>query len=244
MSAARSSIFRIEAWGDPVGVGASGAVYCTLQGVAKQNKPNEPFLVANEFICGRLALMLGLPVPPTIIVQAADASLAHVMLRFGKAGERPPPANVSALVTREPELAGAMIAFDVWIGNTDRHNGNFAYEPDLIPLTLFDHSHALFGPGADGINRLKSSRDAPAFGSCLANEVTTVDHVGKWAGRIDAMHAEAIHRVCAEVRDLGGLTAEAHSAAVDFLVHRKGKVFDMLRSTPAALPKVQQWVLA
>ena len=43
---------------------ASAARYCTMTGIAKVAATNQPYVVANELICGRLGLMLGLPIPP------------------------------------------------------------------------------------------------------------------------------------------------------------------------------------
>jgi hypothetical protein len=77
-------VFEIDAWGDPVGEGISGARYCTLGGVAKINGPNSQLGVANEYICGRLALVLGLPVPVGEVVRTPDGEIAYVALRPGR----------------------------------------------------------------------------------------------------------------------------------------------------------------
>jgi hypothetical protein len=95
-------IFSVDAWGDPVGSGATAPRCCTLGGVAKQNSEALPHVVANEFICGRLGLMLGLPVPPGTIVATDAGEPAYVSLRFGKQGERPPPAVLADVWDEEP----------------------------------------------------------------------------------------------------------------------------------------------
>lgn len=118
--------YEIDAWGDPL-PGASAPRYCTLSGIAKLNSASAPYAVANEFICGRLGLMVGLPVPPGVVVTADDGRLAYVSLRFGPKGQRPPPTIPEHLVEDKPSVAAGIIAFDCWIGNEDRHQENVAY---------------------------------------------------------------------------------------------------------------------
>lgn len=50
-------VYRVKVWGEPVGIGASDARYCTVDGVVKVNTPERPFLVANEYACARLGAM-------------------------------------------------------------------------------------------------------------------------------------------------------------------------------------------
>jgi hypothetical protein len=83
--------YEVDAWGDPVGEGASGALYCTLGGVAKTNTPSVPYAVANEYICGRLGLSIGLSIPPGVILHTDNGEPAYVCLHFGHKGEKPPP---------------------------------------------------------------------------------------------------------------------------------------------------------
>src|SRR5690606_21470959 len=61
--------YKIADWGDPVGEGVSGSRYINVTGVAKTNVRGEPHIVANEYICARLAAAVGLPVPPGFLVK-------------------------------------------------------------------------------------------------------------------------------------------------------------------------------
>lgn len=87
-------VYVVDAWGDPVGVGSNGARWCTIGAIAKTNAAGRPFLVANEFICNRLAMMLGLPTPPGVIARSDNGEACFVALRFGRHSEVPPPANL------------------------------------------------------------------------------------------------------------------------------------------------------
>jgi hypothetical protein len=133
--------------GDLVAHTAAAPRYCTISGVAKSNSGNAPYAVANEFICGRLGLMIGLPIPPGMVARTDDGNLAYISLRFGPKGELSPPVIPEHLVEDNPSIAAGINAFDCWIGNEDRHPGNVAYVrgQSQRPATVFDHSHALLG---------------------------------------------------------------------------------------------------
>src|SRR5258707_6897182 len=143
-----TGIFEIDAWGDSLGAGATAPRYCTLGGVAKLNPVGgSAYIVAAEYICARLALLIGLPVPPGIAIRTKDGQMGYISLRFGPKGERPPPVIAEHLVEDRPELAAALVAFDGWVANDDRHDQNIAYIRGKLPLVVYDHSHALVGKG-------------------------------------------------------------------------------------------------
>ncbi len=157
--------YAVDAFGESLD-GTAGARACTIHGVIKQNTPGAPHLVANEFICGRLAAAMGLPVPPGGIVKLDDDSLAYVSLRFGLNGEQPPPAYADELVADLPDLALRIVAFDCWVANRDRHEGNLTYERRAIPPMVFDHEKALMG--GIGPDRLDGAKGEAILNGCLA----------------------------------------------------------------------------
>src|SRR4051812_15115751 len=95
------SFYSIDVLGGPLD-GTAGAMECTAHGIFKTNSPGSELLVANEFICGRLAMMMGLPVPPGGIVKIDDGSLGYLGMRFGLHGEDPAPANAEAFAQDFP----------------------------------------------------------------------------------------------------------------------------------------------
>src|SRR5690348_11554661 len=116
-----------------------------MSGVAKVAAPSQLYVVPNEFICGRLGLIMGLPVPPGVVVRADSGDLAYVALRFGQKGEKLPPVIPEHVVEDNPSVAAGVVAFDCWVGNRDRHTQNLAYSRAVRNMHIFDHSHALLG---------------------------------------------------------------------------------------------------
>jgi hypothetical protein len=79
-----------------------------VEGVAKVNSAPNSYTVANEYICGRLALSIGLPAPPGVIVRAQNGSLAYLSLRFDD-GVRPPPVIGKDLADDHPHVASGVV---------------------------------------------------------------------------------------------------------------------------------------
>lgn len=232
--------FEVDAWGEAVGDGATRSHYCTLGAVAKVSGPESELAAPNEFICGRLALLIGLPVPPGVLVTTDAGGAAYVALRFGRKGERPPPVIPADLVADEPSLSAGIVAFDYWVANQDRHAGNLAYEREGVPPAAFDHERALLGLSRAGaLQRLTDIDDQRStFGGCLGALLRDGTHLVDWAHRIERLPAEAITATCAEAARDGHLGEELGSAAARFLVGRRSLVIDMLRTT---LPGVTSW---
>ena len=235
--------YAVDVWGERLGHGtAADPRWCTLTGVAKTNVAAAPYAVANEFICGRLGFMIGLPIPPGVIVVSDDNQLAYVCLRFGLKGERPPPAIPNELAADNPSIAAGVIAFDVWIGNGDRHNGNIAYSRGLLPVVVFDHSHALLGYAAgQGVKTLADNVDQPLLAGCLLPHIESGAAIRRWTDRIGALHDDLIAEVCNCLVRPGGLTKDEADAAASFLCKRKVGLYDRIKGAQAALPKVKDW---
>lgn len=237
--------YEVDAWGEQL-PGASAPQRCTLSGVAKRNSVGAPYAVPNEFICGRLGLLVGLPIPPGVVMTADDGKLAYISLRFGPKGERPPPVNAQQLVEDKPYIAAGIVAFDCWIGNPDRHQENLAYvrgEPK-IPVTIFDHSHALLGHQAGmAAQQLQANKDEPLILGILPQHVQSSGEFRDWASRISAVSPELIRDVCDTVVHKDGITVEERDAVVDFLIHRKDRVLEKIRGAKGAMPNVDQWEL-
>jgi hypothetical protein len=110
-----------------------------LQWRAKKATPGQPYIVANELVCGRIAGVLLLPCPPGALMQK-DADTYFFSLDFNIAGQALPPASASEIVAKFPRLAWGIIVFDVFVMNSDRHPGNIAYDTSTDQVQIFDHS--------------------------------------------------------------------------------------------------------
>jgi hypothetical protein len=184
--------------------------------------------------------MIGLPVPPGILVKTDLGEPAYVCLRFGRAGETPPPANAEELVEDNPRIAAGVVAFDAWVGNTDRHRGNIAYSRGLLPLTIFDHSHALLGPiKGGGVTMVKHRAEQPCTGyGCLDKFVKVATDLSFWAERIRSFPDDIVADVCNAVQQVAAATPDEIDAALQFLLNRKKKLYELMKSKPEHLPGV------
>lgn len=239
-----SYIFEIDTWGENFVDSAAAPHYCTLGGIAKANEPPDaPNVVFNEFVCARLAAMLGLPVPPGVLAKRDDGTLVFVSLRVGKKGDRPPPVIPARLIADHPDVAAGVVAFDCWVYNDDRHDENVAYLPTLGPPVVFDHDHALLGEMPTTPDELLARRDTPCVERCLPPEIESEEHFVPWCDQIAALDEGRIRGVCSLAAAAGVTTPELATAAGDFLVYRKDKVRGMLRASSDAFPKIQWSVL-
>jgi hypothetical protein len=237
--------YEIDAWGEQL-TGDSAPQRCTLSGVAKRNSPKAPYAVPSEFICSRLALLIGLPVPPGAVVTADDGNLAYVSLRFGPKVGSPPPLDAREFVEDNPSTAAGVIAFDCWVGNPDRHEHNLAYVRGewKVPVTVFDHSHALLGVRAGAaVQQLCTTLDEPVISGILRQHITSSTEFEYWANRIGAVPVELIRDICQTVVHPDGITADECTAVTEFLIHRKDRILEMIQSSKGRMPNVRQWEL-
>ncbi len=237
--------YEIDAWGEQL-TGDSAPQRCTLSGVAKRNSTKAPYAVPNEFICGRLGLLTGLPVPPGTVVTADDGKLAYVSLRFGPKEEPPPPLDPQEFVEDNPSTAAGVVAFDCWIGNPDRHEHNLAYVrgESRVPVMVFDHSHALLGVQVGAaVHQLRTTIDEPLISGILRQHITSSTEFEYWANRIGAVSSELIRDICQTVVHPGGITADECTAVTKFLIYRKRRVLKMIRGSRVRLPNIRQWEL-
>lgn len=119
---------------------------------------------ACELICGQLAELVGAPAPTSALLELTQDLLdAEPRLRF-EDGSRPqsglavgtryvgdfdaPPTEWSARLglVADADLGG-IVVFDTWLGVTDRHPGNYAFnwESGEIRLASIDFASALQG---------------------------------------------------------------------------------------------------
>jgi HipA-like protein len=220
------NIYSVVAWGNPVGQGATGTYYVELAGYAKRNSPEQPYLVANEYVASRIGQLLGLPVPPGAIIEGQQAGeRGWVTLAFADSKDRLPPINPSEVVRDLPSLAAGVFVFDLLIANTDRHTGNLSYLPSKRRLDVFDHSHALFGNQLSQIpahlNGLLD--DFAVYGHCLLGLLSRPNDI---IGRVEDAQKRVgevfLREICREVGAAGvGVDPGEATRLYGFLMHRR-----------------------
>lgn len=131
----------------------------------KQN-PEGPRVLANEFVCSKLAKLLDLPVPTPAIISVEKRFIedfgnqisAHVGedikpgYHFGtqKIDKVFPIENADMLKSAQNKfIIPEILLFDHWIGNSDRESnkGNLLFNFGKMEIAVIDHTHAFeLGP--------------------------------------------------------------------------------------------------
>ena len=139
-----SAVVRLERELNPVGDGATGAVFVAVRAVGKRDSQTFPHVVTNEIVCSRLASALALPCPPGCLTTSATrGDLLFASMDFNLAGENLPPARAASVLAQHPIDSAGIVLFDAWVMNYDRHSRNLALDGVSGRLSMFDHSHAL-----------------------------------------------------------------------------------------------------
>jgi hypothetical protein len=219
--------------------------YCSINGVLKLNLDSSDHRVANEFICGRLASFLGLPVPPGTIIKTKDNKTGYASLRFGSEGERPPPVIPKHLAADHPHLVAGIVVFDCWIANPDRHNKNLAYSRKTKqPPVVFDHDQALFGL-SDTHDRLAEKLNESFVSDCLGEYITSSESFRPWVKRVEAIQNETIQEICEAATVAGSLNPVTQENAQNFLIQRRDTLRDLLQKAKETglLPNLKEFAL-
>lgn len=231
--------YRVVAFGQQVGIGVAGSFWTTISAVAKCNGPNAPYCLPNEWICTEIGRFLCLPVPPAGIIHVPQANPPNwfASLDFNLTGNTLPPVDPIRCADQLAELSTGLLLFDILVANCDRHRKNFSVDFLASPpaMSVFDHSHALFGyVEGQGTLRLNDLRDrlGVSGGShtrgnrhCLLDAIATDRHFLTWLDRISALPDFLIQHLCHDAVGLGITGGEA-DMAIAFLKHRR----DNLRS--------------
>ena len=221
------AIFEALTWGPWVDQGDSAPRYCTIGGVAKANNADNPYRAANEYVAAELGRIIGLPAVPGVVVSNNELS-GFVSLRFGSKGEKPPPAIPELFAHEQPDLAAGLVVFDCWIGNTDRHEENFAYSVTNKRTHIFDHDRALLS--AMGLRRLELHRDEHGLDyHTVAHALESGAKFASWVEAVSRVTQRTIELVVRELQEHGLLTEVERTALIDFLLHRRGRIAEMLQ---------------
>jgi hypothetical protein len=254
--------YKIAYVGKAVGTGITDSYWMTVDAVGKNNSKSE-YSIANEFIACEVGRFLRLPIPPgALIREARSEAIWYASLNFNVEGEELPFVDANYCVKELPDLSTGLLVFDTFIANTDRHRGNLTLDKSLQPptMSIFDHSHTLFG-GRVGVEvelgkpRLESLREnlvisgnfdtkgvARGNRHCLLDWISTSAYFDKWIERIESIPDFFIEEVCVEAIGLG--IDETESCAVrDFLVYRREQLRDIIKRNEGEFRSIRQWEL-
>lgn len=147
----------------------------------------------------------------------------------------PDDLNVEALYRNHDELCAAILVFDIFIANCDRHAGNIkvdkASDPTLV--RVFDHERSLFYiDKGRGRSRLKECEDRLGVTDgdqsrdewhCLVEVVKSAQHILTWADRVRDIPDWFLKRVVEDVRKLPLVDSEVEDV-LSFLTERQKKI--------------------
>jgi len=227
--------YKIADWGDPVGEGVSDARLISVSGVAKTSKATEPNIVANEYVCARLAAAVGLPIPPGFLVKE-DGTSWFVSLNFNLSGEKLPPIIPRLLVARKPELCAGILLFDAWILNPDRHAKNLMHYEKTDAVQVFDHSRALMPTDLPQQQYATSMVNSPAIGAhCLAPVIADGSTFTHWHQRIMAVAEHQITDALNEAAEVGLEPANVNFFR-DYLLDRRTRLPNIVAANTSVFP--------
>ena len=108
------------------------------------------FLPASEFLCYRMAAACGLPVPFSALIEKTPGGEIGFGSRFEGGIEDPARLSTHEQLSMFRDSKGpisAILALDYFVGNDDRHKGNFIFRRNFkdkwVPLAI-DYSRALY----------------------------------------------------------------------------------------------------
>lgn len=194
-----------------------------------------PYIVANELICNLLARAILLPTPPGFIVDNEGVPY-FTSLDFNLSGDALPPIVPSQVVAAKPNLAAAVVLFDVWIYNTDRHPNNLHFDTKTKDLEVFDHSHALLSDGE--IDFLRDRKDTLGFDyHCLSEDILDINPMKEWANRIREIPEFYIREVINSAVRVG-FPEEFTEECAEMLIARRENLLQLIVDNQAFFPKV------
>jgi hypothetical protein len=210
-------VFRAMEWRDPIMGTAEDPYFVTLDAVGKKNEEGTASVPA-EFLCNRIALMVGLPVPPGALVKATDGSVAFVSLRFGSLKELPAPAVPAEFARDNPGIAAGISVFDLLVLNHDRNPGNLGYIKGAQPAVMIDHGRAL--GASDRFASLSANSNGLVKRHCLKDHLTSDDDLQRWIGRLQRVDIDVLKEHTHALVGLHLVTAIEGRGILEFLRFR------------------------
>lgn len=215
-----------------------------VAGVAKAAALGACYVVPNEIICGTLARSLGLPVPPGCLVMTEDTperlgTLHYVSLDFNLGGRPLAPADVPAFVAHDESLASALVVFDAWVLNGDRHAHNIFFDPATTQTVIFDYGDALFGTQPRGVRHLEAQRGRLNVAKhVVPPHLTRLGGLKRGIERVQALPRFVVEDAVAAAVG-AGLTEEEATLGADFLVERAQRLPELLKREQARFTRIR-----
>jgi len=215
--------------------GITSPAACTLDATLKFDSQESPHCVYNEHVALRLAQTLHIPVADGALTNTG-AGHAYASLQIDSPGLMLPDmlkSQIPDIARSYEEQVGALVAFDIFIGNWDRGRNIKASvtTPHIRVFRAFDHEHALLGIEGDpaqSINRLRG-------GDLIVSNHPFYDHVSslylvRWVDRIRKIPDQYIQECCNLWRDFRAVAASFQKELGHALCKRKILLPDIIQN--------------
>lgn len=203
-----------------------------------------PYIPANELIAAELANAADIPVLPWQFIQLPSGDLGWGSLRVDTADFANMGPTIFASLD-EPDMISAVAVFDLWIGNTDRHNGNLLGRRNRrgggYSLLANDHSHALVREMFDPTQLYQHYQSIPMNAYFRSNvlraNVTLCDHFKETLELIESLDESDIRSIVEGVPD-NWMSGSIRKAVADFLIGRAQNLRTLLNQALVLFPQM------
>jgi hypothetical protein len=216
------------------------AIHIGVAGIAKQACNLSPFVIVNELVCSYLSRAIILPSPPGFIIEN-EGSPHYVSMNFNLAEQRLPPVDPPQLVELQPHFSAGVLAFDIWVLNSDRHDENLSHFVAAGKAQAFDHGHCFFN-GSDSNEAhqyLENNRNSLGIdGHCLLPYLDRLDFMIDWIYRIEQVPDFYIREVVMSTVVLGLPQTEV-DYCIDYLCQRRDTLRQLVMANRNSFPAIQ-----
>jgi hypothetical protein len=233
-----------------VGDGATNARYVLAENnteylIKGPSLVDIPTVAANEWIAAELADKLGLPSLDHRFVQLGD-DLFFASTYMHKPSFAPAITKDLLRRCRNADRVYAVVVFDAWLCNLDRHAGNLIVRrvkkgEDERRMLLNDHSHLLVSPHIPTLDLLRSRLDS------LPGAYVRLPFIRDWIQRpelvrdaLKAVESLSNDQITAVVRSTPEplLAEELREGYAEFLVERRSRLRRVFQRDAAAFPNL------
>jgi hypothetical protein len=203
---------------------------------AKRDRHN-PYEVFNELVAMQLGRLIGLSVPPGMVVEK-EGSLYFASMHILETGGSLPDCDFARFCREMRREACGTMVFDAWIANNDRHDENMWFNYYDSEYFLIDHGQSLLGNGGEVFlhsnrDRLHIRTSTPA----LSEFITSFVDFRHWYDLIKAIPPDSIRRVVNEAAKVGIDHLLANMTA-DWLIERRARLPRLFSMERGSFPKL------
>ncbi len=200
-----------------------------MSAILKFDCAETPYGVYNELVALRLGQRLSAPIAAGVLAVTSDGQ-SYASIEAGGPGMVLPhvsDANIASIAARYPTGAAALVAFDIWIGNSDRKNNLKAFiaSPHIDLFVGFDHGAALLGYADDPTDQIKRlSSDAVVVSFHPFYQRVSAQELSKWISRIESIADDEILDACVFGKPFRAVSVMLQSSLAEALINRRNRI--------------------